>query len=94
MWLALSGAAAAQDYPATGSDFGGVGLIESRNARFRPDGTLEAGASLRHQRRFYFLSFQALPWMEATFRVAERLNATTGRGTTSDRAFDVKIRLV
>jgi hypothetical protein len=80
--------------PATGSDYGGVGLLEMRNARFRPDGTLEAGASLRHQRRFWFLNFQALPWLEATFRLGERLNGTTGAGMTTDRAFDVKIRLV
>jgi hypothetical protein len=32
--------------------------------------------------------------MEATFRIGERLNGTTGSGITTDRAFDVKIRLV
>lgn len=78
---------------ATGSNYGGVGLIEMRNARFRPDGVVEAGASLRHQRRFWFLGFQALPWLETTFRVSERLNGTTGAGMVSDRAFDVKFRL-
>jgi len=65
-----------------------------RNARFRPDATLETGVSLRHQRRFWFLNFQALPWLEATFRLGERLNGTTGEGMTSDRSFDVKIRLL
>ncbi|WP_245903362.1 YjbH domain-containing protein [Humitalea rosea] len=90
----LGGPALGQDVPATGSDFGGVGLIESRNARFRPDGTLEAGASLRHQRRFWFLSFQALPFLETTFRLSERLNTTTGSGMTTDRAFDLKLRLI
>jgi hypothetical protein len=77
----------------TGSNWGGVGLVEMRNARFRPDGMIEAGASLRHQRRFWFLGWQALPWLETTFRVAERLNGTTGEGMVSDRAFDIKIRL-
>jgi hypothetical protein len=86
--------AGAEDVPATSSNYGGAGLIEMRNARFRPDGTLEAGTSLRHQRRFHFVNFQALPWLEATFRLAERLDGTTGRGTTTDRSFDVKIRLV
>ncbi len=86
--------ARSEEVPATGSDYGGVGLIEMRNARFRPDGTLEAGASLRRQRRFWFASFQALPWLETTFRVAERLDATQGSGTTSDRALDLKIRLL
>ena len=67
----------------TGGDFGGVGLLETRNARFRPDGTLEAGGSVRRQRRFYWVNFGALPFLETTFRLSERLNATTGAGTTS-----------
>jgi hypothetical protein len=80
--------------PATGSNFGGVGLIEMRNARFRPDATLEAGAALRHQRRFWFVSFQALPFLETTFRVSERLDGTDGAGMETDRAFDAKLRLL
>ena len=94
--LALPAAAQpafAQDVPATASDYGGVGLIEMRNARFRPDGTLEGGAAIRPQRRFWSLTFQALPFLETTFRLTDRLDATAGRGTTSDRAFDVKARL-
>jgi len=86
--------ARAEEVPASGNDFGGVGLIETRNARFREDSTLEAGVSLRHQRRFWFMNFQALPFLETTFRLSERLNATTGQGTTTDRAFDVKLRLL
>ncbi|MBK1661228.1 YjbH domain-containing protein [Paracraurococcus ruber] len=91
--LLLASPAPAQDVPATGSDYGGIGLIEMRNARFRPDGTLEAGLAWRRQRQFYFLSFQALPFLETTFRLTDRLNGTTGRGRTNDRAFDVKFRL-
>lgn len=87
-------AARAEDFGETGSDFGGIGLIETRNARFRPDGTLEAGAAIRHQRRFWFVNFQALPFLETTFRLTERLNATTGEGMTTDRAFDLKLRLL
>ena len=64
-----------------------------RNARFRPDGTLEAGAALRNQRQFWFLGFQALPFLETTFRLTDRLNGTTGQGTTNDRAFDLKVQL-
>jgi hypothetical protein len=55
---------------------------------------LEAGGSYRHQRRFWFLNFQALPFLETTFRLSERLNATTGQGSTTDRSFDVKLRLL
>ena len=92
----LPGAALAQpidEVPATLSNFGRVGIVEMPNARFRPDGTVEGMLSFRHQRRFGTVNFQALPFLEATFRLTERLNATTGRGTTSDRAFDVKLRV-
>ena len=92
----LPAAALAQgldEVPPTLSNFGRVGLIEMPNARFRPDGTVEGMLSFRHQRRFGTVNFQALPFLEATFRLTERLNATTGRGTTSDRAFDVKLRV-
>ncbi|MCQ4160726.1 YjbH domain-containing protein [Roseomonas sp. GC11] len=93
--LALPAALArAEEVPASGSDFGGAGLIEMRNARFREDGTLEFGSALRHQRRFWFVNFQALPFLETTFRLTERLNATTGAGMTTDRAFDLKLRLL
>ncbi|MDO9711664.1 YjbH domain-containing protein [Paracraurococcus lichenis] len=96
-WLALclvlSTGALAQEVPATGSDYGGAGLVEMRNARFRPDATLEAGAALRRQRQFWFLSFQALPFLETTFRLTDRLDGTRGWGTTNDRAFDLKLRL-
>jgi hypothetical protein len=92
--LLLPAIASAQEVPGTGSSFGGVGLVETRNARFRPDGVVEAGSSLRHQRRFHFINWQALPWLEATYRLAERLDGTSGAGMTSDRAFDLKLRLV
>lgn len=97
--LALPLPAAAQgptgwdEVPASASAWGRVGLIEMPNARLRPDGTVETGVTWRRQRRFGTLNFQALPFLEATFRLTERLNATAGRGTTSDRAFDVKLRL-
>ena len=64
-----------------------------RNARFRPDGTIEAGTSWRRQRHAWFLSFQALPFLETTFRLTDRLDATRGRGIANDRAFDLKLRL-
>ncbi|MDT8295297.1 YjbH domain-containing protein, partial [Roseomonas mucosa] len=92
--LLAATAAVAEEVPATGGDFGGVGLLETRNARFREDGVLEAGTSLRADRRFWFLGFQALPFLETTFRLSERLNGTTGRGTTTDRSFDMKLRLL
>jgi hypothetical protein len=92
--LLLARPGGAEELPASGGDFGGMGVVETRNARFREDGTLEAGASLRHQRRFWFVNFQALPFLETTFRLTERLNATSGEGMTTDRAFDLKLRLL
>jgi hypothetical protein len=90
----LSLPASAQDgFAATGSNFGRVGLLEMPNARFRPDGTIETGIAIRRQRSFWTVNFQALPYLETTFRLTERLNATTGRGTSNDRAFDLKLRL-
>ncbi|HEY8610635.1 MAG TPA: YjbH domain-containing protein [Roseomonas sp.] len=92
--LLLAAPARAEEVPATGGNFGGTGLMETRNARFREDGTLEAGGSFRHQRRFWFVNFQSLPFLETTFRLSERLDATTGQGSTTDRSFDVKLRLL
>ena len=96
IWLALLlawPAHGSDEVEPSGSNFGGVGLVESRTARMRPDGTIEAGVSQRLQRRFSFVNFQALPWLEATFRLTDRLNGTTGRGTTTDRSFDLRARL-
>lgn len=81
------------EVPATGSNFGRVGLLEMPNARFRPDGVVESGLSWRRQRGFWFVNFQALPFLETTFRLTNRLNGTTGRGTTTDRSFDLKLRV-
>jgi hypothetical protein len=92
--LMFAGPARALDeVPATGSNFGRVGLLEMPNARFRPDGTIETGISWRQQREFWFVNFQALPFLETTFRLSDRLNGTTGRGNTTDRAFDLKLRV-
>ncbi len=92
--LALNAPLRAEELPASGGNFGGAGLIEMRNARLREDGTLEVGTAWRRQRDFWFLNIQALPFLETTFRLTNRLNATTGRGTTVDRAFDAKLRLL
>ncbi|TCH98084.1 hypothetical protein EJV46_12850 [Roseococcus sp. SYP-B2431] len=94
-FAALAGfpARALDDVPGSGSNFGRVGLLEMPNARFRPDGTIEAGIAWRRQRNFWFVNFQALPFLETTFRITDRLNGTTGQGTSTDRAFDLKLRV-
>ena len=91
--FAAPSALALDGVPATGSNFGRVGLLEMPNARFRPDGVVESGIAWRRQREFFFVNFQALPFLETTFRLSNRLNGTTGRGETTDRAFDLKLRV-
>ena len=87
-------ALAAEELPPSGSALGGAGLIETRNARFHADGALEAGSSIRHQRRAWFLNFQALPFLETSFRLTERFDSSAGHGMTTDRGFDLKLRLL
>ena len=91
--LLAAPARALDEVPATGSNFGRVGLLEMPNARFRHDGVIESGVAWRQQREFFFVNFQALPFLETTFRLSNRLNGTLGRGTTTDRAFDLKLRV-
>lgn len=92
--LLLAAPAVAQERLDSGGNYGGVGLLETRNARMRPDGTLESGIAYRQQRTFWFLNFQALPFLETSFRFAQLLNGRAGSGTTTDRSFDLKLRLL
>lgn len=48
----------------------------------------------RRQRTFWFLNFQALPFLETTFRFSQLLDGRAGTGETTDRSFDVKLRLL
>ncbi|MCC7282693.1 MAG: YjbH domain-containing protein [Acetobacteraceae bacterium] len=92
--LPIAPAARAQDRLDSGANWGGVGLLETRNARMRPDGALEAGLAYRRQRTFWFLNFQALPFLETTFRFTQRLDGRSGNQDSTDRAFDIKLRLL
>lgn len=91
--LLAAGAAHAQVRLDSGSDWGGVGLLETRNARMRPDGSLEGGVAYRRQRTFWFLNFQPLPFLETSFRFAQRLDGNSGNQDSTDRSFDIKLRL-
>lgn len=70
------------------SNYGGVGLLDMRTARFYPDGYLVLTWSDAKPDDRYAITFQALPWAEFSFRYsilrAEQLY---------DRSFDLKIRL-
>ena len=50
------------------SDFGTVGLIKVPTARMAEDGTFRATISREDVADIYNISYQATPWLEATFR--------------------------
>jgi hypothetical protein len=78
----------------TPSIYGGMGLIEMRNARFMPDGELWLNVDVKTPDTRVELSWQALPWMESTFRYAINYAlAPIGQRALYDRSFDFKFRL-
>lgn len=78
----------------TASLYGGIGLLEMRNARFMPDGYLALNADIKSPDDRIALTFQALPWLEATFRYSINYAlAPIGQRALYDRSFDIKVRL-
>ncbi|MBM3503009.1 MAG: YjbH domain-containing protein [Alphaproteobacteria bacterium] len=89
------------EYVPSASDFGGVGLLQTRTARFGPDGQLDVGFS--HVRPYdrYLITLQALPWLEGTFRYVSVRNRNFSGGSSQvdksafkDRGADLKFRLL
>jgi hypothetical protein len=84
---------------ATSNDFGSVGLLQTRTARFRDDGELDVGAVFLDPYRRYYISFQAMPWLEGTFRYTEITNRSFSLGGLAstedyqDRGADLKFLL-
>lgn len=72
------------------STFGGVGLLEMRNARFFDDGTLSIGAGIVDGSKNYYANWQATPWLETTLRFTDYNDDTLG----IDKSVDVKVRLL
>jgi hypothetical protein len=82
-------------------DFGGAGLIQTRTARSSSDGLFEVGYSTIYPYKRYYLTLQALPWLEGTFRYTEiknrlysQFSSFSGRQTFKDRGADISIRLL
>lgn len=50
------------------SDYGTTGLIDVPTARMQSDGSLTVGAAFDGLHQSYFATYQALPWLEGTFR--------------------------
>jgi len=81
-------------------DFGGVGLLQMRTARFGPDGLFNIGYSRVDPYKRYAWNVQILPGLEVTFRYTEIRNRLysyvagfSGQQTYKDRGADLKIRL-
>ena len=60
-----------KEFPHSGRDLGGVGLLQMPTARFYPDGQFEFGANYLNPQYRYYLSWQILPWLETTFRYTD-----------------------
>ncbi|MDA5193391.1 YjbH domain-containing protein [Govanella unica] len=68
---------------------GGVGLLATPTARMLPDGEVVFGTSFQDPFYGAYLTWQALPWLEATARFSD----AHGTADDFDRALDLKIRL-
>src|SRR5258706_7738972 len=81
-------AAESPDVPSV-SNYGGAGLLDTRTARFFPDGYLALTTSFTQPDDRYAITYQALPWLEFTFRYA----IIHPLGPLQDRSFDARFRL-
>lgn len=94
--------AASKKSPSTLNDFGGVGLLQTRTARMRDDGDFSIGLSSIDAYTRLSLTWQIMPWMEATFRYTDVQNRQFGEGgrltastqSYKDRGADLKFLLV
>ena len=78
------------------SDFGITGLIDMPSARMQQDSAFTTVYSRQDVVDLFSLNYQALPWLEASFRYAiqdPRLERGDGDGLR-DRSFGVKVRLL
>ena len=94
--LSSAAARAEVDLPTT-SLYGGVGLLDTRTARFMPDGDFSFTAAAHDPDDRLAATFQMFPWAEATFRYSINYAAKSpfsGQRALYDRSFDLKIRLI
>ena len=84
----------------TQGDWGGVGLMQTRTARFGGEGMLDVGYSFANPNKRYTININYFSWVEATFRYTEVRNIFYGDASFSgdqrykDRGADVKFRLL
>ena len=79
-----------------GSDFGTVGLIKVPTARMARDGELRATISREEVADLYNVTYQATPWLEATFDtlVFNPRGLSYSQDAFGDRSYEVKARLL
>lgn len=68
-------------------------MIEMPSARMAPDGEISAGASFFQNTQHYNFGFQALPWLEASFRYSGLQHFDPNFPVYYDRSFALKARL-
>ena len=78
------------------SDFGSVGLIKTPTARMADDGELRATISREDVADIYNISYQATPWLEATFRysIFNPRNYSYSSDGLRDRSYEAKARIL
>ncbi len=78
------------------SDFGTVGLIKVPTSRMADDGTLRATISREDVADIYNISYQATPWLEATFRysIFNPRNFSYSSDGNRDRSYEAKARVL
>lgn len=80
----------AQPVQYSSGNFGGVGLIQTRTARFAPDGEFTFHTSHADAYRRYSLTWQFLPWVETTLRYTR--SQVIGEDYL-DKSADVKVKI-
>jgi len=75
------------------SQFGSIGLIDMPSARMAPDGEFGISAAFFEKSQRYSLNFQALPWLETSFRYSGLTTFHPEYPVYFDRAFGLKVRL-
>ena len=74
--------------PLWASDYGVTGLIDIPTSRMSSDGVLTASAAIQSRSNSYAITYQAMPWLEGTFRYTG-LNGYF----LYDRNYEAKLRL-
>ncbi len=83
------------------NSLGGIGLLQTRTARFGPDGLFHFGYSRVEPYRRVYITVHVLPWVEGTFRYTEIRDQLysvfpwfSGYQSYKDRGADLKFRLL